>query len=322
MPIELKGKSLLTLEEFTYDEVHHLLDSARNLKHLKTLRVFPRNLANRNIALIFLKPSARTQTSFVVAAADEGAHLEIFSPESIRFGIKESVRDIARVFGALFDGVAFRGFDHGTAEELTAHAGVPVWNGLTDDHHPTQVLADLMTILEEFDRLDGIIVGYVGDGRNNMANSLKIGALKMGLDLRIVAPRVLQPVSSIQSDLADLSHEPRITITGDIAEGLRNCDVVYGDAWISMGEEHLVGERVSALREFRITQRLMEMTGKQHSIFLHCLPSLHNHDTEFATLHPQALDVDDDVFEGPQSRVFTQAENRMHTIKALMVATI
>jgi len=286
--------------------------------------VFPRGLEHRNIAVVFLKPSCRTRSAVAVAAADEGANVEILSGDDLRFGVKESVADIARVLGRMFDGIAFRGFEHSLITELAQHAGVPVWNCLCDRFHPTQVLADLMTLHEELGRLSGVRMAYVGDGRNNMARSLAIGAIKTGMDLRIIAPRPLQ------LDLDEVRREARpapgetgqVRVTADLSDGLRDCDAVYGDMWVSMGEESLVEERIALLREYKIDEGAMALTKNPAAIYLHCLPSMHDLSTEFAQEHPEALEVSDDVFEGPQSRVFDQAENRMHTLKSVMVATI
>ena len=320
----MKGRSLLTLEEFSASEVAELIALARDLKREKAERQFAKHLLNRNFCLISLKPSARTRSAFVVAAADEGAHLEIFSAEDIRFGSKESVKDIARVLGRMFDGIAFRGFAHSTAVELADYAGVPIWNGLTDEHHPTQVLADLMTIEETFGRLQGVKVAYVGDGRNNMVTSLAIGALKTGLDLRIVAPEPLQPAAETVAAwaTAPAHRQAKVTVTADVGVGVGDCDVVYGDVWVSMGEEDLVGDRIRLLGAYKVTAEVMDATGKPDAVYLHCLPALHALDTDFARAHPDVLEVSDTVFEGSQSRVFDQAENRMHTIKAVMVATV
>ena len=324
MATNLKGRSLLTLADLTAAEVQYLLELAIQLKGLKRAGVRKDNLRGKNIALIFLKPSLRTRLSFVVAACDEGAHLEIFPADDIRFGVKESIEDIARVFGRMFDGIAFRGFEHATLEAMAAHAGIPVWNCLCDDYHPTQVLADFMTVQENFGRLKGIRFAYVGDGRNNMANTLGIGALAMGIDLRIVSPRALQPD---RKRLDGLAHgrtglSGRVTTTDNLEEGLRDCEVVYTDVWVSMGEEDKLAERIKLLKPYKVTADVMHMTGRTDSIFLHCLPSFHDMSTEYARRHPDICEVSDDVFESAQSRVFDQAENRMHTAKALMIATI
>ena len=319
----LKGRSLLTLLECSPAEVELILDTAATLKLEKREGVFPERLRHRNVALIFLKPSARTRMAFVVAASDEGAHLEDFPAEHIRFGVKESVRDIARLTGRLFDGIAFRGFDHSLAEELAEHAGVPVWNGLTDLYHPTQVLADLLTMRESFGELEGLPVVYVGDGRNNLARSLAIGAAKTGLDLRILAPKELQPPRDEMDEI--LASEPdagTVLATDSAEEALSGAAIVYGDVWVSMGEEGVLEERIRLLRDYRVTRELMALTGRSDTVYLHCLPAFHDLETEFAREHPDVREVDDEVFEGPQSRVFDLAENRMHTIKALMMLTV
>jgi len=328
MPVNLKGRSLLTLRHFRAEEIQYLLDSAIEFKKLKSAGVFPKNLKNKNIALIFLKPSCRTRTSFLVAAIDEGAHLEIFPKDDIRFGIKESTKDIARVLGRLFDGIAFRGFQHSLVEEIAKYAGIPVWNGLCDMYHPTQALADLMTIKEEFGRIEKIKLTYVGDGRNNVVNSLIISSLKMGLHFSIVAPRSLLPQEDFIKQVTEETKKTEglvrgsVEYTDDIKKGVIDSDVIYSDVWVSMGEENLIEERLALLKDYKITQKMMKLTGKPGTIFLHCMPALHDMNTEISQKYPDILEVDDDVFESTQSRVFNQAENRMHTIKALMVATI
>jgi ornithine carbamoyltransferase len=324
MSLTMKGRSLLTLEEFSAADVSFLLESAIDFKRLKWNGVYPRNLANKNFALIFLKPSCRTRASFVVAAADEGAHLETFTKEDIRFGIKESVKDIARCLGRYFDGIAFRGYSHDLVRCLAEHAGIPVWNGLCDTHHPTQILADLMTVQEAFGRVQGVKMAYVGDGRNNVVTSLMIGSAKMGVDLRIVAPQALAPAPDLVKRILANKENARasIAVTSDLDDGLRGCDVIYGDVWVSMGEESLVRERSRILKPYKVNRNVMARTGNTDTIYLHCLPALHDLNTDAARENPDILEVDDDVFEGASSRVFDQAENRMHTIKALMVATV
>ncbi|HEY2068455.1 MAG TPA: ornithine carbamoyltransferase [Rhizomicrobium sp.] len=324
MSAELKGRSLLTLEEFSTGEVEYLVEQALVLKREKAARTFRHHLADRNFCLIFLKPSTRTRASFFVAASDEGAQVANFDDKDLRFNSKESLEDIARVLGRMFDGIAFRGFEHHIVEDLARHAGVPVWNALSDAHHPTQVLADLMTLKEEFGRLAGLKLAYVGDGRNNMGASLMIAACKVGLDLRIVAPAPLQPKrEAVAGYLEANPHtKARITVTADVSEGVRDCDAVYGDIWLSMGEEHLAAERIPMLQGYKIDDAMLAATHKPEAIFLHCLPSLHDDTTDFARKFPDVLDTSDELFEGPRSRVFQQAENRMHVIKALMIATV
>ena len=323
MPISLKGRSLLTLRDFGAHEIEHMLDTAGDLKAAKRSGILPRRLAGKNIALIFLKPSTRTRAAFAVAAADEGANLEVLPPHDIRFGEKESVKDIARVLGRFFDGIVFRGFEHERVREIAAWAGVPVWNALCDTYHPTQVLADLLTVREVFGKIRGVRLAYVGDGRNNLARSLMIGAAKMGVDLRILAPPELSPPPELVKELmTDAAVGARILVTREPREALEGCEAVYNDVWVSMGEEHLVAERVALLRAFKVTPRLMGLTGRPDTIYLHCLPALHDNSTEFARAHPEVCEVSDEVFESPQSRVFDQAENRMHTAKAVMVLTL
>jgi ornithine carbamoyltransferase len=323
MPISLRGRSLLTLRDFEAHEIQHMIDTAADLKAAKRGGACPRRLVGKNVAMIFLKPSCRTRAAFAVAAADEGANLEVLPPEDIRFGEKESVKDISRVLGRFFDGIVFRGFEHERVREIATWAGVPVWNALCDTYHPTQVLADLLTIREVFGRLRGVRIAYVGDGRNNLARSLMIGAAKMGVDLRILAPPQLSPPPALVKELmSEAAVGAQILVTNEPAEALDGCEAVYNDVWVSMGEEHLLAERVNLLRELRVTPRLMALTGRPDTIYLHCLPALHDDSTEFARAHPEVCEVDDEVFESPQSRVFDQAENRMHTAKAVMVLTL
>jgi ornithine carbamoyltransferase len=320
----LKGRSLLSLRDVSGDEIRELLDKAADLKERTALGQNVPALAGKNIALIFLKPSLRTRVSFVVASTQSGAHAQVFGREDIRFGIKESVRDIARVFGRVFDGIMFRGFAHATLAEFAEHAGVPVWNGLCDSYHPTQILADLLTLRENFGDLDGLPVTYVGDGRNNVAVTLAVAAAKVGLDLRILAPESLQPAPGLIRELLDAraSGRARVRVTDSADEALRGSAGVYGDVWVSMGEEDRLQERIDLLRDLKVTAELMALTGRKDTVYLHCLPAFHALDTETSRAHPDICEVDDDVFEGEQSRVFDQSENRMHTAKALMQLTI
>ncbi|MEU7643317.1 ornithine carbamoyltransferase [Streptomyces huasconensis] len=321
----LKGRSLLSLRELSGDEIRELLGKAADLKERTALGQDVPALAGKNIALIFLKPSTRTRVSFVVASTQSGAHPEVFSREDIRFGVKESVRDIARVFGRVYDGIMFRGYEHATVAEFAQYAGVPVWNGLCDSYHPTQVLADLLTLRENFgDDLEGLSLTYVGDGRNNMAVTLAVAAAKLGLDLRILAPQALQPAPELITELLDgrESEQARVLVTDSAEEALRGSACVYGDVWVSMGEEDQTQERIELLRDLKVTSDLMALTGREDSIYLHCLPAFHNLATETARANPDICEVDDDVFEGERSRVFDQSENRMHTAKALMQLTI
>jgi ornithine carbamoyltransferase len=320
----LKGRSLLSLRDVSGAEIRELLEKAEDLKSRAAEGEYVPALSGKNIALIFLKPSCRTRVSFVVASTQSGAHPEIFNREDIRFGIKESVRDIARVFGRVFDGVMFRGFEHATVAEFAQYAGVPVWNGLCDSYHPTQVLADLLTLRENFGDLEGLPLTYVGDGRNNMAITLAVAAAKLGLDLRILAPEPLQPDPALLAEILGEreSEQARVLVTASPAEALADSACVYGDVWVSMGEEDQTETRIELLRDLKVTGELMALTGRKDTIYLHCLPAFHLLDTETAMAHPDICEVDDDVFEGAQSRVFDQSENRMHAAKALMQLTI
>jgi ornithine carbamoyltransferase len=321
MSASMKGRSLLTLDEFSADEIQRMVGLAAQVKAEKRARRFPARLRHRNIALVFLKPSCRTRASFLVAAADEGASLQALPKEEIRFGVKESVKDIARVLGRLYDGIALRA-DQAVVEAFATYAGIPVWNALSEDHHPTQVLADLLTIQEQFGRIQGITLAFVGDGRSNMVASLAVAARKLGFHLRVVAPRSRWPGAEVLDGPRAGAGPGSVTATEDIAAGVRGADVVYGDIWVSMGQEDETAALVAALSPYRITQDVMRATGNPMAVFLHCLPALHDAQTEFARAHPGVCDVDDDVFESWQSRVFDQSENRMHTIKALMLLTL
>lgn len=324
MAVDLKGRSLTTLADYSPAEIHYLLDLSARLKADKKSGKFAKHLRDKNIALIFEKPSTRTRCAFVVASYDEGAHPEYLGKNDIQVGKKETIADTARVLGRMFDGIQFRGFKHATVEGLAKHAGVPVWNGLTDTYHPTQVLADYLTVIEEFGSLDGLVFSYVGDGRNNMANSLMVIAAKLGVDFRIVTPPSLEPDSAIldQCRTVAATSGAQITVTDHVEKGVKGAAVIYTDVWASMGEEDQIPKRIELLRPYQVNQQMMAATGRADTIFLHCLPSFHNEETELAQKFPLICEVTDEVFEGPQSRVFPQAENRLHTIKAVMVATI
>jgi ornithine carbamoyltransferase len=324
MAVDLRGRSFLRLLDFTSEEIRSLLVLAAELKDKKKAGIRERSLDGLNIALLFEKPSTRTRCAFTVACVDEGAHPEYLGKSDIQFGKKETVADTARVLGRFFDGIEFRGFDHQTVETLAEHAGVPVWNGLTDDWHPTQVLADLLTIEEEFGDLEGRTLAFVGDGRNNMANSLMVGCAKLAMHCRIVAPDELHPEADLVAAVSEIAAFTggSVSVTSSIEEGVAGAEAIYADVWASMGEEDLIAERIRILGPFKITTGMMSATGRSDTIFLHCLPSFHNLDTEVSQKYPDIQEVEDEVFEGPQSRVFDQAENRLHTIKAVMVATL
>ncbi len=329
MRINLEGRHFLTLLDYRPEEILYLTDLAERLKKEKQDGHFPQRLKHKNIALLFEKNSTRTRCAFTVAAADEGAHPEFLGKNDIQFGTKESVADTARVLGRMFDGIQFRGFQHRTVEELAKHAGVPVWNGLTDLYHPTQILADLLTIQENKGKLKGIALAYVGDGQNNMANSLMIGAAKTGMDFRIVAPFSLFPQEELVTKARKIAAESggRVHLTENIDEGVRNADVIYTDVWVSMGAEEMLGKRIELLRPYQVNRGMMEKTGKHDTIFMHCLPAFHDINTGTgAKVYRQygldSMEVSDEVFESPASKVWDEAENRMHTIKAVMLATM
>ena len=309
--MNLKGRSFLTLKDFTAEEILGLIDLAADLKAKKKQGLTGDSLKGKNIALIFEKPSTRTRSAFTVGCLDEGGHPEYMSREDIQLGHKESVEDTARVLGRIFDGIQFRGFKQETVEKLAKYSGVPVWNGLTDEYHPTQILADFLTMKEQFGYLKGLKLVFVGDGRNNMANSLMIGSAKVGVHFTILAPKSLWP----QQELVDLCREYAkesgsvIEISDDLA-AVKDADAVYTDVWCSMGEEDKAAERVAILRPYQVNQELMDKTGKDSTIFLHCLPAV------------KGNEVSEDIFDKFADVVFDEAENRMHTIKAVMVATL
>ena len=329
MAQNLKGRSLLTLGDFTASDVRLMLDTAREYKRLKYAGIPHRIHEGKNIALLFEKASTRTRCAFTVAANDLGIAPEYLGKDDIQLGKKETVEDTAKVLGRMFDGIEFRGFAHETVEELARHAGVPVWNGLTDKFHPTQILADFLTIEEHVGRLKGTKLIFVGDGRNNMANSLMIGSALMGVDFRILAPRELFPEQALIDRAHELARESRarITITDNFEEALQGADVIYADVWVSMGEEDKFAERIHQLRHFQVNRNMLNLTGNPEVKFMHCLPAFH--DTLTVTgKHVQdefgldAMEVSDEVFRSPHSIVFDQAENRMHTIKAVIALTL
>lgn len=314
MAFNLKGRSLLTLMDYTPQEIEYLLDLALVLKNNKRMGIYGDNLYRKNIALIFEKPSTRTRCAFITAVHDEGGHAEYLSINDIQLGKKESIEDTARVLGRMFEGIQFRGFKQETVEKLAEYAGVPVWNGLTDKFHPTQVLADLLTIREKFGYLRGIKMVYCGDARNNMGNSLLIGCAKMGIHFGIAAPKALWPEGELVSYAKKLSKETggSIEFSENPKEIVKDAHVIYTDVWVSMGEEDKPGikERIESLKPYQVNMELIKATGNPDVIFMHCLPAVHNNE------------VTHEVFESKHSVVFDEAENRVHTIKAVMVATI
>ncbi|WP_071459093.1 ornithine carbamoyltransferase [Bacillus massilinigeriensis] len=329
MGFNLKGRHFLTLKDFTPQEIDFLIDQSIEFKRLKYAGIPHKMLEGKNIALLFEKPSTRTRCAFTVACIDLGAHPEYLGKNDIQFGKKESNRDTAIVLGRMFDGIEFRGFKHETVEELAKYSGVPVWNGLTDMFHPTQILADFMTIKEKLGYLKGVKFAYVGDARNNMGNSLMIGSAKMGLDFRAVAPKELFPNEDLVAYAQGVAKETgaSITITDSIDEGVREADVIYTDVWVSMGEEDQFKERIDLLEKYQVNKRMMDMTGKDHTLFMHCLPAFHDQETQVGReikekFGLEAMEVTDEVFRSKNSVVFDEAENRMHTIKAVMAMTL
>lgn len=309
--MDLKGRSFLTLKDFTPEEILYLIDLAAELKEKKKQGITGNSLKGKNIALIFEKPSTRTRCAFTVGAADEGGNPTYLAGNEIQLGHKESIEDTARVLGRMFDGIEFRGFKQEHVEALAKYSGVPVWNGLTDEYHPTQILADLLTMKEHFGYLKGLNFVYLGDGRNNMANSLMIGCSKVGVNFVIIAPEALWPTKELIALCQGYAKESgaSITVTDDVA-AVEGADVLYTDVWASMGEEDKAAERIAMLKPYQINQELMDKTGKKETIFMHCLPAV------------KGNEVTEDVFESEASVVFDEAENRLHTIKAVMVATL
>ena len=308
MPVNLKGRSFLTLMDFSTDEINYLLNLASDLKSKKRAGIKGNSLSGKNIALLFEKASTRTRCSFTVACVDEGGHPEFLGKNDIHLGAKEDLKDTARVLGRMFDGIEFRGFKQSTVETLAEYSGVPVWNGLTDDDHPTQVLADFLTMRENFGALKGLKLVYLGDGRNNMSNALMIGCSKMGIEYVISTPKELEPDENLLEKCRSIGGN--IKIINSPLEAVKGADAIYTDVWASMGEEDKKEERYKLLRDWQVNSQVMNATGKDSTIFLHCLPAI------------KGAEVTEEVFESKQSKVFDEAENRMHTIKAVMVATL
>ena len=331
MAYNLRNRSFLKLLDYSPKEIQYLLDLARDLKRAKYAGTEQPRLKGKNIALIFEKTSTRTRCAFEVAAHDQGAHVTYLGPTGSQIGIKESMKDTARVLGRMYDGIEYRGFAQATVEELAKYAGVPVWNGLTNEFHPTQILADFLTMSEHVDKpLSQVSYAYLGDARFNMGNSLLVGGAKMGMDVRIVAPKALQPAPELVAQCREIAGETgaRITITDNPQEGVKGCDFLYTDVWVSMGEPAEVWEeRIGLLKPFQVNAQLMKATGNPHCKFMHCLPAYHNRETKvgeevFQKFGLDGVEVTEEVFESAASIVFDEAENRMHTIKAVMVATL
>ncbi len=311
MAFNLKGKSLLTLKDYSPEEIRFILDVSREVKRERRAGNISQRFLGKTLALLFEKRSTRTRCAFETAFGEEGGHPVFLSKDDIQLGAKESIEDTARVLGRMFDAIQFRGFKHETVEKLAEYSGVPVYNGLTDKYHPTQILADLMTVEEEFGVLNGVKLVFVGDGRNNVANSLLIGCSKMGMHFSVVAPEKLHP----SDELIKYANEEAgksggsVTVTSDLA-AVEGADVIYTDVWVSMGEEEKQKERYEMLKPYQVNEALMERTGKRETIFMHCLPAVKGNEVSF------------EVIEGAQSRVWDESENRKHTIKAIMLLTI
>ncbi len=309
------GRSFLTLRDYTPKQITRLLDRAAKLKSeqgASSQKKRQQRLAGYSLALLFEKRSTRTRCAFETAFGEEGGHVVFLSPQDIHLGVKETIEDTARVLGRMFDGIQFRGYRQDTLQTLAEWSGIPVYNGLTDLYHPTQALADLLTIREEFGDLSGRTVVYLGDGRNNVANSLAIGCAKLGINCRIASPGTLQPNPDVWAVAGAEAEESGATLdrTTDVDQAVVGADVLYTDVWVSMGEEQQEADRLKALRPFQVTNELLEATGNPHSIFLHCLPAVRGNE------------VTADVLEGPRSRVWDQAENRKHTIKAVVLESL
>ncbi|EOH79824.1 MULTISPECIES: ornithine carbamoyltransferase [Enterococcus] len=323
-----KGRSFLAEKDFTKEELQYLIDFSQHLKGMKANNQPHRYLEGKNIALLFEKNSTRTRAAFTVAAVDLGAHPEFLGANDIQLGSKESVEDTAKVFGRMFDGIEFRGFSQQVVEDLANYSGVPVWNGLTDEWHPTQMIADFLTIQENFGELTGLTIAYCGDGRNNVANSLLVTSAILGVNIHVITPKVLQPEATIiaQAQAYAKQSGAKILVTDDVDQGVLGADVVYTDVWVSMGEEEKFQERIEQLLPYQVNQSLMKKTQNDQVIFMHCLPAFHDDQTTYGKKAAQAygiseMEVTDEVFRSKYARQFDQAENRLHSIKAIMAVT-
>ncbi|GEO67521.1 ornithine carbamoyltransferase [Levilactobacillus spicheri] len=327
----LRNRSFLTLSDFTTREMGYMLQLAEDLKKAKYAGTEQKKLLDKNIALIFEKASTRTRCAFEVGAKDQGAHVTYLGPSGSHMGKKETAKDTARVLGGMFDGIEYRGFSQRTAETLAKYSGVPVWNGLTDEDHPTQVLADFLTAHEVLKKnYEDINFTFVGDGQDNVSNALMLGAAVMGMTYHVVCPKELEPTADLLKRANDIAAKTgaKIEVFNDIAEGVKGSDVIYADVWVSMGEPDSVwADRIKLLKPYQVTQDVMDKTQNPNAIFEHCLPAFHNTDTKVGEEIAEKfgiteMEVTDDVFESDASVVFQEAENRMHTIKAVMVATL
>lgn len=327
--MEFQGKSFLAEKDFSKQELHYLIDLSQHLKQLKKRGISHRYLEGKNIALLFEKTSTRTRAAFTVAAADLGAHPEFLGANDIQLGKKESVEDTAKVLGSMFDGIEYRGSSQQVVELLAEHSGVPVWNGLTDEWHPTQMIADFLTIQENFGKVAGINLVYCGDGRNNVARSLLITGAILGTNVRIVTPKALYPEEELLILAQKYAEESgaKILVTDNVATGVLHADVLYTDVWVSMGEEDKFAERIKQLFPYQVNQEMLAKTQNKEVIFLHCLPAFHDQETAYGkTIAEQfglnEMEVTDEIFRSQHAKQFEQAENRMHSIKAIMAATL
>ncbi len=331
MSFNLRNRSFLKLLDFTPKEIQFLLDLAADLKKAKYSGTEQQRLKGKNIVLLFEKDSTRTRCAFEVAAFDQGAHVTYLGPSGSQMGKKESMEDTARVLGRMYDGIEYRGYSQEIVEILAKYSGVPVWNGLTNEFHPTQILADFLTMREHNNKpLSQITFCYMGDARNNMGNSLMVGAAKMGMDFRACAPKACWPNEELVKTCREIAKTTgaKITLTEKIEEGVKGCDFIYTDVWVSMGEPDSVWEeRINLLKPYQVNKKVMELTGNPNCKFMHCLPAFHNRKTVigeeiYKKFGLEAMEVTEDVFESDASIVFDEAENRVHTIKAVMVATL
>ena len=329
MPVNLQGRSFLKLLDFTSEEIRYLLELSKELKKLKLTRTPHRYLEGKNIVLLFEKTSTRTRCSFEVGAHDLGMGVTYLEPGTSQMGKKESIEDTARVLGRFYDGIEYRGFSQKVVEEISEKAKVPVWNGLTDEFHPTQMLADVLTIEENFGNVKGLNLTYMGDARNNVANSLMVVSAKLGMNFTACGPKDLMPEEKLVEQCREIAKEngSTITLTDDPKEGVKGAHAIYTDIWVSMGEpDEVWEERIELLEKYRVDKKIMDMADKD-AIFLHCLPSFHDTNTTIGKdiaekFGIKEMEVSDEVFESSKSKVFDQAENRMHTIKAVMYATL
>jgi len=330
MAFSLKNRNFLKLLDYTPREISFLLGLSNDLKKAKYAGIEQPRLSGKNIALIFEKASTRTRCAFEVAAFDQGALVTYLGPSGSQMGTKESMKDTARVLGRMYDGIEYRGYGQEMVEELGAYAGVPVWNGLTTEYHPTQILADFLTMMEFSDKpLSEVSFAYMGDARNNMGNSLLVGAAKMGMDFRSIAPKSVQPSDELVAQGKEIAKDTgaKITVTDDV-EAVEGCDFLYSDVWVSMGEaDEVWKQRIELLTPYQVNKAAMDRTGNPNVKYMHCLPAFHNRETKigeemYQKFGIESMEVSEEVFESPASIVWDQAENRMHTIKAVMVATL